>query len=604
MIDDLIEYYQRELAYLSNNAGAFADAHPKIASRLRLTKEAVEDPHVGRLIESVAFLNARLRHKIDDEYPELSDAILHTLYPHLIQPLPSVMVVQLQPAEDLAAPVNVPAGTEILTEEIDGERCRYRLCRDVRMMPLTIASASMTGPPFEVPPGCPANAKGMLHLRLKTKKPEIGIDALDISTLRLYIKGNARRAHILLEQFGTGLVGITAASGLADRGAVHLDPKSLKMCGLDESGLLLPQPTHSRRSYGLLQEHFAYPQKEMFFEIADLEARTLTLDGDTLELYLFFDRLSSELERVVRADDFDLYAAPAINLWEMQAEPILLDHSAIEYRIIPSTRREDAMEVYCVEHVELQRADGEKIPVPSLYSIDRGSPREGRFFHTISRRSSFSKGGGDDVNLTIADLDGELLGDDTTIVNTTILATNRELPARLPFGGGRPQLSINGAVQGLEKVSAISKPTPTRRAHRRGAAHWRLIGQLSVNYLSLVGGDEGTSALREVLALYDLGDTTETAYLRDRLKSVRTQPGVARMRLKGHSVICAGLDVTLELDDERMSGSGSYMLCAVIERFLAGACSLNSFVRLTAQLQRESGVWKTWPARLGDRPLV
>ena len=126
MIDDLIEYYQRELAYLSNNAGAFADAHPKIASRLRLTKEAIEDPHVGRLVESVAFLNARLRHKIDDEYPELSDAILHTLYPHLIQPLPSVMVVQLQPAEDLAAPVLVPAGTEILTEEIDGEPCRYR----------------------------------------------------------------------------------------------------------------------------------------------------------------------------------------------------------------------------------------------------------------------------------------------------------------------------------------------------------------------------------------------------------------------------------------------------------------------------------------------
>ncbi|QZH74558.1 MAG: type VI secretion system baseplate subunit TssF [Erythrobacter sp.] len=604
MIDDLIEYYQRELAYLSNNAGAFADAHPKIASRLRLTKEAIEDPHVGRLIESVAFLNARLRHKIDDEYPELSDAILHTLYPHLIQPLPSVMVVQLQPADDLAAPVLVPKGTEILTEEIDGEPCRYRLCRDVRMMPLKIESATMTGPPFDVPAGSPGNAKGMLHIRLKTSKPEITIDQLDISTLRFYIKGNARRAHILLEQFGTSLTGITAASGIADVDAVPIGAEALKMGGLDEKALLLPQQSHSRLSYGLLQEHFAYPHKEMFFEVTGLEARTLTLAGDTLDLHFFFDRLSSELERVVRADDFDLFAAPAINLWEMQAEPILLDHSAIEYRIISNTRREDAIEVYAVQGVELQRANGDKVPVPSLYSIDRGSPREGRHFHTISRRSSFSKGGGDDVFITIADLEGELLGDDTTIVNTRVLAINRELPARLPFGGGRPHLSITGSVQGLGKVTALSKPTPTRRAHRRRAAHWRLVGQLSLNYLSLVGGDEGTSALREVLALYDLGDTTETSYLRDRLKAVRTEPGVARMRLKGHSVICAGLDVTLDIDDERMSGSGSYMLCAVIERFLAGACSLNSFVRLTARLQRESGVWKTWPARLGDRPLV
>ena len=101
MIDDLIEYYQRELSFLRNNAGAFAEAHPKIASRLRLTRESIEDPHIGRLIEAVAFLNARLRHKLDDEYSELSDALLLTLYPHLIQPLPSLTVVRLEPEAKL-----------------------------------------------------------------------------------------------------------------------------------------------------------------------------------------------------------------------------------------------------------------------------------------------------------------------------------------------------------------------------------------------------------------------------------------------------------------------------------------------------------------------
>src|SRR5215468_8636976 len=100
MIDDLIQYYQRELAFLRDSAGAFADAHPKIASRLGLTREAVEDPHIGRLIEAVAFMNARLRHKIDDEFPELSDTLLLTLYPHLIQPVPSFFVARLEPSPD------------------------------------------------------------------------------------------------------------------------------------------------------------------------------------------------------------------------------------------------------------------------------------------------------------------------------------------------------------------------------------------------------------------------------------------------------------------------------------------------------------------------
>src|ERR1700754_747594 len=130
MIDDLIEYYQRELSFLRSNAGAFAEAHPKIASRLRLTRESVEDPHVGRLIEAVAFMNARLRHKIDDEYPELSDALLLTLYPHLIHPLLPSSLVKLNPGPDLDNPPPVPAGTMLTTEPLDGEVCRYRLCRD------------------------------------------------------------------------------------------------------------------------------------------------------------------------------------------------------------------------------------------------------------------------------------------------------------------------------------------------------------------------------------------------------------------------------------------------------------------------------------------
>jgi type VI secretion system protein ImpG len=163
---------------------------------------------------------------------------------------------------------------------------------------------------------------------------------------------------------------------------------------------------------------------------------------------------------------------------------------------------------------------------------------------------------------------------------------------------------VSGTVNGLKGVAALTKPTPTRRPSRRRSAGWKLIGQLSLNYLSLVGGAAGARTLREVLALYDVGDTPEGGHLRERLIEVHAAPGVARLRLKGHSAMCAGIDVTLEIDDERLSGSGAYMLCAVIERFLAGTCALNSFVRVRAQLQRESGTWKVWPPRIGDRPLI
>ncbi|MFC0206665.1 type VI secretion system baseplate subunit TssF [Novosphingobium soli] len=604
MIDDLIAYYQRELDYLKRNAGAFAEAYPRYAARLKISRDAIEDPHVSRLIESVAFLNGRLRHKLDEEYSELSDALLLTLYPHLIQPLPSLMVVRLEPAPDMAEPVTVPGGTTITTEPIDGVACRYRLCGDTRLLPLRLAEAAMVGPPFEAPAVGAGAARGMLRLTFETTKPEVDLARLELDTLRLFIKSDGRRAQILLEQLGANFLGAAVATSPSDPGAVALGPDSVRLLGLDEDGLLLPQPRTARKPYALLQEHFAYPHKHLFFEIAGLDRRLINASGNRFEIFLFFDRIASELERVVRADDFELHAAPALNLFPVEAEPIHLDHTSVEYRIVPSAQHEDAIEVHSVTGVTLQTASGERIETPALYSFRRGSTELGSFFHSTARRSSFSVGGGDDVFLTIADLKAQLLAEDTTVVNTHILATNRDLPARLPFGGGRPYLEVSGTINGLAGVGALTKPTPTRRPARGEAAHWKLIGQLSLNYLTLVGDELSGEALREVLAIYDTGNTPDSEYLRERLISVSAAPGVARLRFKGHTAMCSGIDVTLEIDDERLSGSGAFLLCAVIERFLAGACALNSFVRVTARLQRESGAWKTWPPRIGDRPLV
>jgi type VI secretion system protein ImpG len=604
LIDDLIEYYQRELTFLRESAGAFADAHPKIASRLRLTRETVEDPHIGRLIEAVAFMNARLRHKLDDEFPEISDAILMTLYPHLIQPVPSFFVARLEPSAELAKPLRVPKGTALTTEPIEGESCRYVLAQDTLLMPLKISAAAMGGLPLDAPALGLAAAKGVLRISLATPRADISIASLGLDSLRFYIKGDARRAQLLIEQLGVNLLGIGVGTALDDSRAVLLPAGALRIMGLEDYEMLLPQGKVSNLAYAALQEYFAFPQKHLFFEINGLTARTLDLAGQGVDLFLYFDRVSSELERVVRGDDFELFACPAINLFETEAEPIQLDHSAIEYRIVPDARREDSIEVHSVLGVSLQDGSGERVVAPPLYSMEHSNVRKGRFFHAVTRRSSFGPGGGDDVYLSVADLDGALLKDDATVAATRVLVTNRDLPSRLPFGGGRPHLEVAEGIAGLGPVSALTKPTPTRRPARRRAALWKLIGQLSLNHMSLVGGGEGAKVLRELLALYDMSDSAETAFLRDRLVDVSAQPGVARVRLRGHTAVCAGVDVTIEIDDERFSGSGAYLMCAVLERFLGSSCQINSFVRLSAKLQRDPGIWKHWVPRIGDRVLV
>src|SRR5579859_1646496 len=145
MSDTLLPYYERELAAIRRLAAEFAETHPKLAGRLRLSADAVDDPHVARLLEGVAFLAGRVHHRLDDEFPELTDALLGMLYPHYLSPVPSCMVARLDCAADLQLPDTRPVGTELETEPVRGEALRYRTTAPVTLWPIEVENIRLTG---------------------------------------------------------------------------------------------------------------------------------------------------------------------------------------------------------------------------------------------------------------------------------------------------------------------------------------------------------------------------------------------------------------------------------------------------------------------------
>src|SRR5947209_18164060 len=123
MIDELLHYYNGELAYLRELGAEFAQRYPKVAARLLLESDKCEDPHVERLLEGVAFLTARIRRKIDDEFPEITDALLGVLYPHYQRPVPSMSIVQFVlkgEQADLAKGATVARGSRLNTPPVAG----------------------------------------------------------------------------------------------------------------------------------------------------------------------------------------------------------------------------------------------------------------------------------------------------------------------------------------------------------------------------------------------------------------------------------------------------------------------------------------------------
>ena len=150
MSDELLPYYDRELAILRTLAAEFAERHPKVAGRLSLGRDESQDPHVERLLQGVAYLSAQVQKRLDDDYPELTDGLLDLLYPHYLRPVPSMAIAELgiAPAQAaLTAGYRLPRGTAVQTEEVEGENCHYRTCFDLQLWPLAVTEARLSGPP-------------------------------------------------------------------------------------------------------------------------------------------------------------------------------------------------------------------------------------------------------------------------------------------------------------------------------------------------------------------------------------------------------------------------------------------------------------------------
>src|SRR5205085_5863911 len=144
MRDELLGYYERELVFLRPMGAEFARKYPKIASRLLLEGDKCEDPHVERLIEAFAFLAGRIRLKVDDEFPEITESFLNVLYPHYLSPIPSMAIVRFAPKEGtLTTGFAIPRGTGLYSRPIQGTPCRFRTGYDTTVWPIEVVTASL-----------------------------------------------------------------------------------------------------------------------------------------------------------------------------------------------------------------------------------------------------------------------------------------------------------------------------------------------------------------------------------------------------------------------------------------------------------------------------
>ncbi len=612
MRDDLLLYYERELTYIRQMAAQFAERYPKVASRLVIEADKCEDPNVERLLEGFAFLAASVHLKIDDEFPELTEAILGIVYPHFIQPIPSLSIAEfeLDPSKgNLDKGLLVPAGSILYSRPVQGVPCKFRTCYDLTLYPVTATAADFATPDRLRPALKAPEAQYAISLRLSAPN-DVVLGALEMDRLMLHLNGESSTIHSLYELLSARLTRILIRNPKEPRLApVEIPISSLRPMGFEENEGILSYPGRSLLAYRLMQEYFAFPEKFFFFELTGLHAILSQGFANELEIVFLFSRIESEetrmkLENGINAGTFRTMAVPIVNLFPHTCEPIPMDQKKAEYPIIPDIRRMSALEIHTITEVNSLDINQQTItPYEPFYSVRHGQMnRKQQTFYTASRRPSGRLNDeGTDLSLALVDLSFRPVYPKIDSITVKTICTNRDLPSRLPFGNeaGDFELEISAP---LKRIMALRKPTPTLRPALGKSIYWKLISHLSLNYLSIV--EQGRDALQQILTLYNFTGSPSSDKMIQGITRLASRRKFARLVSDDGIAFARGFEVDIEFDEEQYVGGGVYLFAAVLERFLANYASLNSFTQLNARSLQRKEPLRQWPPRAGQKILL
>ncbi len=622
MRDELLGYYERELAFVRQMGAEFAEKYPKIASRLLLEPDKCEDPHVERLIEAFAFLTGRIRLKLDDEIPEITESFLNVLYPHYLAPIPSMSIAKfaLDPEQGkLTTSYKIDKGTMLYSRPIQGSPCRFSTCYPVTLWPLEVLSATLSS-------DSPLDSQGrwsqafikitmrcLNNAQLSELKQGEGKDAKLIDRLRFYINGENQLVYPLYELIFNNAVKLELKPiqgkkvlGARTPSTISLPLTNLQSVGFAQDEGLLPYTARSFIGYRLLTEYFAFPEKYLFFDLLGLDVAATAGFGEQFEIIIHLKDVLPP-RNIVDASTFQLGCSPIINLFSKLAEPIQLTHEQYEYHIIPDIHRQMATEIYSVDEVittdsYLQQAKHYQ----PFYSLRHSYRQEDTktFWYTTRKPSQHKDDPGTELYISLVDLDFNPCVPATQTIAVRVTCTNRDLPGKLPFGGREGDFDVEGNAP-LTKVVCLKKPTATLRPPMRKAAHWRLISHLSLNYLSIVESkDASPEAVREILLLYDFLDSPATRKQIYGIEKVDSRRVVRQMGNHIGSGFVRGIETTIEFNEEQYVGSGVFLFASVLEHFLALYASINSFNQLKIKIKQREGWSKVWAPRAGEQILL
>jgi type VI secretion system protein ImpG len=330
-----------------------------------------EDPHVRRLIESMAFFSVQTRLATQHNLRSTWLRLFSSFFDFLLRPLPAVALVQALPAEKMTEAVVFPRGTELRLAPAHGVSGTFRTRRHLRILPVSMPGAEVVRLP---------DGRFRLILRFESSFPRrdpVGLLSLLVRHLDEYRPSlavfHALRKHLQQVSVVYDAVATEATQGIPCEYSFGDTPAEL------DDARDYEHPLQRVRSF------FQQPEQGLFFHVTVPSYRK---EWSRFSLCLDLDK-GWTVGRSTHPDFLHPFVVPVENLKAESAQPIVADGTRSEYPIRGMTAGRD-LQLHSVTGVYVMGKTGRTPMRPAFlpgegpsYELDEGVDEEMRPRHSL-----------------------------------------------------------------------------------------------------------------------------------------------------------------------------------------------------------------------------
>lgn len=491
MQQQLIHYFDDELAYIRKGMQQFAKRYPHVAAGLNINSNNMEDPHVTRLLEGFALIMSRMRCYQDEKFNELNAALLDALFPYYRAPIPSLSVIQLQVSSGLKQVSSLARGELVETKPVKGVPLLFTTCYQVELTPLKIESIVFDS---KVKLNTKHNqaVSSSLTLKLSCLDPDTALSQLAMKKLRFYIT----EQELLGENIYQHLMTNCCMIKIANQHFIDV-AQILKPVGFAEDEALIPWDNVSAPVNRLLIEYFCFQSKFMFFDL-DLSALE-RVDDTNLEIVFYFDKLVPDSFNYISSTSLALNCTPVINLFDKNIEPVIVDNKHFQYALSVDKRHPQSYEIHSVDCITDISEVGRPEKITRLYGQDSSNYK--RCWQIVRRYNTIDSHQMSTCYLSLVQPDDV---NKESVLDINAKCFNDNLPAQINLSSSQASLQLVNASLAVDSIMFMLQPTEVYRHNDHLSEHVQLTLQIANNRLALTQPEQAWQYITTILTHCDV----------------------------------------------------------------------------------------------------